>query len=96
MIKLKLSDNQIEMFNLKNFEREKAFYCAWASMQGFEDLKNKLFRITTDTGKKLELRLGQISECMFDESHFIQIKPSNVRMGSKKVWINPHNKKKGK
>jgi len=67
MIKLKLSDGRLEMFNLKNFEREKALYFAWYSMRGDPKYGNKLFRITTDAGEKLELKIGKISECTFEE-----------------------------
>jgi hypothetical protein len=79
MIKFKLSDGRIEIFNLKNYEREKALYCAWYSMQGDPNFKDKLFRVMTDIGEKLEFRLGQISECIFEESLYVRIKPTDFR-----------------
>jgi hypothetical protein len=89
MIKLKLFDGRLEIFNLKNFDREKAFYCAWHSMRGNKKFKNKLFRIMTDTGEKLEIKLGQISECEFSEIIYVRVKPSDVQMNIK-------SKKKGR
>jgi len=58
MIKIKMVDGHIEIFNLKSFDREKALYCAWYSMRDDDKFKNKLFRITTDTGEAIEIKMG--------------------------------------
>ena len=79
MIKFKLSDGRLEIFNLKNFEREKALYCAWYSMKNDEKFKDKIFRIRTDLGENLEIKIGQISDCIFDESTYVRTRPSDVQ-----------------
>jgi len=79
MIKLGLKNGSLEIFNLKNFEREKALYSAWYAMHDDETFKHKVFRITTGQGEKLEIPLNQIKECVFEESTYYKPKPQDIK-----------------
>ncbi len=71
MIKLSLQ-NKNKLFNLNDFETEKRLVAAWKSMRDDKKFVNKRFNITTDTGEKLSLVIGEIVDCIFDDCEYIK------------------------
>lgn len=84
MIKLCLKNQPEKLFNLNDFETEKKLEAAWKSMAGEEKYENKRFNITTDTGEKLSLLIGEIEDCKFDDCEYIKAEVHTKRDEPKK------------
>ena len=71
MIKLTYKDGTVRRFNLKNQEREKSLYNAWYSMSDDIKYDGKSFKINTDTGEVIYVKIGDLEKCAFDDSRYI-------------------------
>lgn len=71
MITLTLSNGDIIKFNLNDFDREKSLRNAWVSMRDTEQYAEKKIKVTTDKGTAL-YKIGDIKNCVFDESRLVQ------------------------
>lgn len=76
MITLKLKSGIRQLFNLKNFEREKALRDAWYSMSGDDKYADRKLKITTDTGETILPKISDIEDVIFEESEYCR--PSRV------------------
>jgi len=72
MIKLSLKNSPDKLFNLKDFSTEKKLEAAWKAMTNEPKFEHKRFNITTDLGDQLSLKIGDITNCKFDDSTYIK------------------------
>ena len=72
MIIILLTDGTQKKFNLNDYDRERSLHKAWYSMHGDGKYADKSFKIVTDNNESLKIRVGDIKDCVFDESRYVQ------------------------
>lgn len=65
-------------FNLKNFDREKSLLNAWKAMRGDSKYSHKKFKITTDTGSTIIVKIDEIFNLTFDPIELVRGKVSQT------------------
>jgi len=78
MITMKMKSGREISFNLKTFEREQSLRDAWYAMNSIESKADTKLKITTTSGAKFLVKIGDISLVEFTAAEHVKVNPEDV------------------